>query len=183
MDRPTDLSNTLPSNTAVTPDDQAREVHDETQHDDSRREDVRQAEFVREAQPERESRAADGMSEAAPVAAVNPALELRERNPEADSLEAAVFQVLHTIYDPEIPVDIFELGLIYGVDIDAAGKVKITMTLTSPTCPAAQSLPAEVEQKVKGVQGVSDYEFELTWEPTWNPEMMSEAAKLTLGMM
>ena len=67
-----------------------------------------------------------------------------------------------------------------GVDISPPGKVKVTMTLTSPTCPAAQSLPAEVEQKVRGIQGVSDYEFELTWEPTWNPEMMSEAAKLTL---
>lgn len=113
----------------------------------------------------------------------HPANELRERTPEPDSLEAAVFGVLRTVYDPEIPVDIFELGLIYGVDIDAASKVKITMTLTSPTCPAAQSLPAEVEQKVRGVKGVSDYEFELTWEPTWSPEMMSEAAKLTLGMM
>ena len=113
----------------------------------------------------------------------NPAQELRGRKPSADSLEAAVFQVLRTVYDPEIPVDIFELGLIYGVDIDPEGKVKITMTLTSPSCPAAQDLPAEVEQKVRGIKGVSDYAFELTWEPTWNPEMMSEAAKLTLGMM
>ncbi len=100
-----------------------------------------------------------------------------------DSIQAAVFQVLRTVYDPEIPVDIFELGLIYGVDVEPAGKVKITMTLTSPTCPAAQSLPAEVEQKVRGIAAVTDYEFELTWEPTWSPEMMSEAAKLTLGMM
>jgi FeS assembly SUF system protein len=113
----------------------------------------------------------------------NPASELRALDPAMDSIQAAVFQVLRTVYDPEIPVDIFELGLIYGVDVEPEGKVKVTMTLTSPTCPAAQSLPAEVEQKVRGIAAVTDYQFELTWEPTWNPEMMSEAAKLSLGMM
>ena len=141
--------------------------------------DTRQPEYVREPAG---AQAPDATGGGESVGG-NPAEELRGRTPAPDSLEAAVFGVLRTIYDPEIPVDIFELGLIYGVDIDAEGKVKVTMTLTSPTCPAAQSLPAEVEQKVRGIQGVSDYAFELTWQPTWNPEMMSEAAKLTLGMM
>ncbi len=98
-------------------------------------------------------------------------------------LPERVVATLKTIYDPEIPVDIYELGLIYRSDVDEAGVVDLVMTLTSPTCPVAGSLPGEVEQKVRRVEGVSDVKFELTWDPPWDPEKMSEAAKLTLGMI
>lgn len=94
-----------------------------------------------------------------------------------------VIDVLKTCYDPEIPVDIYELGLVYEVNVDPANNVKVLMTLTSPTCPVAESLPPEVEQKLKGIDGVGDVKVELTWEPPWNQEMMSEAAKLELGFL
>ncbi len=100
-------------------------------------------------------------------------------NPE---LRRQVVDVLRTCYDPEIPVDIYELGLIYDLNIDAAGNVAVKMTLTSPMCPVAGSLPPEVEAKVRSVPGVSAVELDLVWEPPWNPSMMSEAAKLELGM-
>ena len=93
----------------------------------------------------------------------------------------AIVQVLKTVYDPEIPVDIYELGLIYEVDVREANAVYVKMTLTSPMCPVAEILPPEVEEKVRGVPGVSDVELELVWEPPWNPDMMSEAAKLELN--
>jgi len=89
---------------------------------------------------------------------------------------------LRTCFDPEIPVNIYELGLIYEVQVDGAGLVTIKMTLTSPHCPAAQSLPAEVESKVKTISGVSEVKIEIVWDPPWNPNMMSEAAKLELGI-
>ena len=101
---------------------------------------------------------------------------------EKNIIEAQVIEALRTCFDPEIPVNIYELGLIYRVDVDEAGAVKIAMTLTSPSCPAAQSLPPDVESKVKGVQGVSSGKVEVVWDPPWNPTMMSEAAKLELGM-
>jgi len=94
-----------------------------------------------------------------------------------------VIDVLKTCYDPEIPVDIYELGLIYEVNVDPANNVKVLMTLTSPTCPVAETLPPEVEQKIKGIPGIGDVKVELTWEPTWNQEMMSESAKLELGFI
>lgn len=94
-----------------------------------------------------------------------------------------VIDVLKTCYDPEIPVDIYELGLIYEVNVDPANNVKVLMTLTSPTCPVAETLPPEVEQKIKGIEGIGDVKVELTWEPSWNQEMMSEAAKLELGFL
>src|SRR5947209_19883270 len=97
-------------------------------------------------------------------------------------IEAQVIEALRTCFDPEIPVNIYELGLIYRVDVDEAGAVKIAMTLTSPSCPAAQSLPPDLESKVKGVQGVSSAKVEVVWDQPWNPTMMSEAAKLELGM-
>jgi FeS assembly SUF system protein len=97
-------------------------------------------------------------------------------------LEAEVIDALQTCFDPEIPVNIYELGLIYDVQVDGSGLVKITMTLTSPSCPAAQSLPSEVESKVKSVEGVAGVEVNLVWEPPWDPNKMSEAAKLQLGM-
>jgi FeS assembly SUF system protein len=102
---------------------------------------------------------------------------------DVNALRERVVEVLHTCYDPEIPVDIFELGLVYDIAVDDAGKVEIKMTLTSPACPVAGSLPPEVENKVRSIAGVSDSVVEVVWEPPWNPGMMSEAAKLELGFM
>ncbi len=99
-----------------------------------------------------------------------------------EELEVAIVEALQTIYDPEIPVNIYELGLIYDVDVQDGGKVAIKMTLTSPACPVAGSLPGEVQQKVREVDGVADADVEVVWDPEWNPGMMSEAAKLQLGM-
>jgi FeS assembly SUF system protein len=96
-------------------------------------------------------------------------------------IESSVIEALQTIYDPEIPVNIYELGLIYTVDVMPSGEVAIRMTLTSPACPVAGSLPPEVEQKVREVPGVTDATVEVVWDPPWNPEMMSEASKLELG--
>jgi FeS assembly SUF system protein len=97
-------------------------------------------------------------------------------------LEVPIIEALHTCFDPEIPVDIYELGLIYGIDVQPSGEVNIRMTLTSPGCPVAGSLPGEVEQKVRSVPGVIDAKVELVWDPPWCMEKMSEAAKLQLGM-
>ena len=91
-------------------------------------------------------------------------------------------EAIKTCYDPEIPVNIYELGLIYVVDVDKSGAVDIKMTLTSPACPAAQSLPPEVKQKVESVKGVTSAKVEVVWEPRWDPSMMSEEAKLALNM-
>lgn len=90
---------------------------------------------------------------------------------------------MQTIFDPELPVSIYELGLIYEVEVDEARVVKIVMTLTAPGCPAAQSLPLEVDQKVREIEGVSDVYVTVTWSPAWNKSMMSEAAQLELGFM
>jgi FeS assembly SUF system protein len=98
-------------------------------------------------------------------------------------LEDQIIQNLKTVYDPEIPVDIFELGLIYEISIDDESNVKIKMTLTSPACPVAGSLPGEVEQKVKSVPGVNSAKIELAWSPPWDRDMMSEVAKLELGFL
>jgi len=94
-----------------------------------------------------------------------------------------IIRVLKTVYDPEIPVDIYELGLIYDVQISEQADVKIIMTLTSPNCPVAESLPQEVKDKVKEVENVNEVDLELTFEPTWNKDMMSEEAKFELGML
>jgi FeS assembly SUF system protein len=99
------------------------------------------------------------------------------------SLQDRVIEALMTIYDPEIPVNIYEMGLVYGLDVSDDGDVAIRMTLTSPTCPVAESLPPEVESKVGAIEGVRDVKVELTWEPPWTPEKMSEAAKLELGYL
>jgi FeS assembly SUF system protein len=99
------------------------------------------------------------------------------------SLEQKVIAVLRTIFDPEIPVNIYELGLIYRVRIEPPDQVYIKMTLTSPQCPVAESLPIEVESKIGKMEGVSFVNVEIVWEPSWTPDMMSEAAKLELGMM
>ncbi len=97
-------------------------------------------------------------------------------------IEAQVLEALRTCFDPEIPVNIYELGLVYNVEVAPGGVVAIQMTLTSPHCPAVQSLPADVEQKVRAVPGVSDVKIDLVWEPPWEPSRMSEAARLQLGM-
>jgi FeS assembly SUF system protein len=98
------------------------------------------------------------------------------------ALKPAIVEAIATVYDPEIPVNIWELGLIYDVAVDAAGFALVTMTLTAPGCPAAQSLPAEVESKVRGVAGVTDAKVDVVWEPGWTKDRMSEAAKLQLGL-
>jgi FeS assembly SUF system protein len=97
-------------------------------------------------------------------------------------LENRILDVLYTIYDPEIPVNIYELGLIYEVKIDDAHHVHIKMTLTSPNCPAAELLPPEIEEKIKHIEGVQSVRVEVVWEPVWTPDRMSEAAKLELGL-
>lgn len=99
-----------------------------------------------------------------------------------EAIKKKVIEVLKTCYDPEIPVDIYELGLVYDVDVDDDGAVSIKMTLTSPACPVAESLPPQVQDRVAVVDGVKSARVEVTWEPPWTPEMMSEAARLTLGM-
>lgn len=97
-------------------------------------------------------------------------------------IEAQVRDVLETCYDPEIPVNIYELGLIYGVSVSDHGEVEVRMTLTTPLCPAVQTLPREVEEKVKRVQGVTAARVNIVWDPPWSPSMMSEAARLELGI-
>jgi FeS assembly SUF system protein len=119
--------------------------------------------------------AAPAAAESAPTAAPAPSAT-------PDELEAAIVEALSTVYDPEIPVNIYELGLIYDIDVQPGGKVAVKMTLTSPACPVAGSLPGEVQDKVRSVDGVADADVEVVWDPVWNPSMMSEAAKLQLGM-
>jgi FeS assembly SUF system protein len=97
-------------------------------------------------------------------------------------LEPKVAAALGTIFDPEIPVNIYELGLIYGIVVDASRRVAVRMTLTSPACPSAQQLPSEALYKVKAVPGVTDATVDVVWEPPWSKDMMSEAAKLSLGI-
>jgi FeS assembly SUF system protein len=96
--------------------------------------------------------------------------------------ENEIVEALKTVYDPEIPVNIYELGLIYDIDLQEAGAVHVKMTLTSPACPVAGSLPGEVKKKIEEVSGVTSADVELVWDPVWNPSMMSEAARLQLGM-
>ena len=98
-------------------------------------------------------------------------------------LNALIIEKLKSIFDPELPVNIYDLGLIYKVDINDSGYVQITMTLTAPSCPAAQSLPVEVDNKIREVVGVTDVNVMITWTPTWEKSMMSEVAALELGFM
>ncbi len=98
-------------------------------------------------------------------------------------IEAEVIEALRTIFDPEIPVNVYELGLIYLVEVSGEGAVAIRMTLTSPHCPAVQSMPAEIEAKVREISGVTDVSIDLVWDPPWEQSKMSEAARLQLGMM
>jgi FeS assembly SUF system protein len=102
---------------------------------------------------------------------------------EPEALKEKVIECLKTIFDPELPVNIYELGLIYEVTVLPLNNVQIVMTLTAPGCPAAQSLPIEVDQKVRQIDGVNDVHVAVTWSPAWNKSMMSEAAQLELGFM
>ena len=94
-----------------------------------------------------------------------------------------IIEALKTVFDPEIPVDIYELGLVYDVQISEDGDVKVVMTLTTPNCPVAESLPQEVKEKVAAVENVKSVDLELTFEPSWNKDMMSEEAKFELGIL
>ena len=97
-------------------------------------------------------------------------------------IKSKVIEVVKKIYDPEIPVNIYELGLIYKIDVDEKNKVNVDMTLTSPNCPVAESLPNEVKENIKKVEGVSAVNLNLVWEPPWDKDKMSEAAKLELNL-
>jgi FeS assembly SUF system protein len=107
----------------------------------------------------------------------------RDRLAEVGRLGEKIVEALKTVYDPEIPVNIYELGLVYKVDVEDDNKVVIDMTLTSPHCPVAESLPAEVEHKVDAVEGVNGCEVKIVWDPPWHPSMMTEEAQLELGMI
>jgi FeS assembly SUF system protein len=100
-----------------------------------------------------------------------------------EELKEKVIEKLQTIYDPEIPVSIYELGLIYEISILPINNVQIVMTLTAPSCPAAQTIPVEVDQKLREIEGVNDVHVAVTWTPAWNKSMMSEAAQLELGFL
>jgi len=101
----------------------------------------------------------------------------------SEELGEKIVRVLKTIYDPEIPVDIYELGLIYDVFVNEDNDVKVIMTLTTPNCPVAESMPLEVEEKVKSISEVNNAKVELTFEPAWTKDLMSEEAKLELGFL
>src|SRR5262245_13256010 len=102
---------------------------------------------------------------------------------EKAQLESRVIEALETCYDPEIPANIYELGLVYGVEVDDEGDVRIQMTLTTPHCPVATSLPGEVQSKVSAIPGVKSANVDLVWDPPWDPSKMSESARLQLGML
>jgi FeS assembly SUF system protein len=102
---------------------------------------------------------------------------------DTEALKQKVVDALQTIYDPEIPVNIYELGLIYEISILPVNNVQVVMTLTSPACPAAQSLPVEVDQKLRQIEGVNDVHVAVTWNPPWDKSRMSEAAQLELGFL
>lgn len=123
------------------------------------------------------------MSEPAPTetrAAWTPDGEVKPPAPKVS--EDAVIGAISTVYDPEIPVDIFQLGLIYAIEIEDDGKVKVEMTLTTPSCPSAQELPSQVEDAVRAIDGVADVAVEVVWDPPWDQSRMSEDARLALNM-
>jgi FeS assembly SUF system protein len=111
------------------------------------------------------------------------ARKMSETAIDTQELGEKIVKVLKTIYDPEIPVDIYELGLIYDVFVNEDNEVKILMTLTSPNCPVAETLPMEVEEKVKSIDALKDVEVEITFDPPWTQDLMSEEAKLELGLL
>ena len=102
---------------------------------------------------------------------------------ENTELKDKIIEAIKTCYDPEIPVNIYELGLIYDIEIDESQNAAVNMTLTSPACPAAGTLPGEVEDKIRALPEINEVKVEVVWEPTWNPDMMSDVARYELGMM
>ena len=114
---------------------------------------------------------------------LKPRLSRRESRMDKKKIEKEIIEKLKTVYDPEIPVNIYEIGLIYEINISETGKVHILMTLTSPNCPVAESLPLEARKKAEEVEGVEQVEIELTFDPPWNMDMLSDEAKLELGML
>lgn len=106
-----------------------------------------------------------------------------DSTPAQRALEATIVEVIRTVYDPEIPINIYELGLIYEIDVDAENRVKVKMTLTAPGCPVAGSLPVEVERKIEAIPEVKSADVELVWDPPWDKARMSEAALLDLGLV
>jgi FeS assembly SUF system protein len=108
---------------------------------------------------------------------------MAEATPNPVVIEAEVIEAMRNVFDPEIPVNIYELGLIYEIKVSQTGAVAIRMTLTAPSCPAAQSLPGEVQTRVKEIPGVTDVSVDVVWEPPWDPSRMTEAARLQLGMV
>lgn len=125
----------------------------------------------------------------APAAKTPPIDDQHNRNAapaqpvDPEAIRQAVIENLRTVYDPEIPVNIYEMGLVYGIDVDPSGNVTVRLTLTSPGCPVAASLPLEVEAKTLMVPGVNDAKIVLVWDPPWDPSMMTEAARLQLGFL
>jgi FeS assembly SUF system protein len=117
-----------------------------------------------------------------PPPSTNDTAELVRDDARTAALEPAIVDAIRTVFDPEIPVNIWELGLVYGIVVDADGVAGVRMTLTAPGCPAAQSLPVEVAAKVKAVPGVTDAKVDVVWEPAWTKDRMSDAAKLQLGL-
>jgi len=117
-----------------------------------------------------------------PVSNAEQASDTSTQEVNTSELNNAVVEALRSVYDPEIPVNIYELGLIYSINIDDKGKVNIEMTLTSPACPVAGTLPPEVEGKIRSIPGVSDCTVKVVWEPTWGMHMMTEEAKLQLNL-
>ncbi len=115
--------------------------------------------------------------------AMNERIEQPPEHPDPQALEAKVIEALQQIYDPEIPVNIYDLGLIYEVAVSPEAKVEVKMTLTAPGCPVAQTFPGQVEAAIRQVPGVSDAHVEVVWDPPWTKDRMSEAAKLKLGML
>ena len=126
-------------------------------------------------------RAASETQPAATAAPASPSLANAATTDPAE-LESKVKDAMRTVYDPEIPINIYELGLIYGLQVEPEGTVQVQMTLTAPSCPEAQSLPARVQEVIQEVPGVSEAKVELVWEPAWTPQRMSEAARLQLGI-
>jgi FeS assembly SUF system protein len=118
-----------------------------------------------------------------PPSATSSQPQIGEIDPvKTEAMKPAIVDAISTVFDPEIPVNIYELGLIYEINVDTDSRVGIRMTLTSPACPSAQQLPSEVRYKVKALDGVADCNVEIVWEPPWTKDMMSETAKLSLGI-
>lgn len=128
--------------------------------------------------------ATGGLPEDSPANAISqPTKDITPDPGKTSEIAPKVIEALKTVFDPEIPVNIYEMGLIYEVLVDAAGQVGVKMTLTSPNCPAAQALPVEVRDKARSIEGVTDAKVEIVWDPPWTKDLMSDAAKLELGML